>query len=193
MIEKISTENALLELSPIENLLRDNTNLNIEDLTNGTPLYLAMVSLETGKLRYVTNKGEFYERDSVTPVATALMDSDIDAALDENLNPLIASRKNIIKFVVASYKEAVNRIATYRAEYNTWNTKEERRRRLAEMIQREADRGNRQSRKAQIRNPNNCKVGRFSCLGSACMPAYFNRLWLVSSAMLTAEFGDHSG
>lgn len=52
LIEKISTENALLELSPIETLLRDNTNLNIEDLTNGTPLYLAMVSLETGKLRY---------------------------------------------------------------------------------------------------------------------------------------------
>lgn len=178
LIEKISTENALLELSPIENLLRDNTNLNIEDLTNGTPLYLAMVSLETGKLRYVTNKGEFYERDSVTPVATALMDSDIDAALDENLNPLIASRKNIIKFVVASYKEAVNRIATYRAEYNTWNTKEERRRRLAEMIQREADRGNYYARaaKAQIKGVRiTAKVDPIlAVLGSACMPAYFN-------------------
>ena len=51
---------------------------NANNLFFGTPLYMAMVSLETGKLRYATNTAAFFERDGVSPVFTALMNSDVE-------------------------------------------------------------------------------------------------------------------
>ncbi len=182
LIKALFTENALLELTPIQDKLnaelRDSNGFIKPDLTNGTPLYLAMVSLETGKLRYVTNKGEFYEKDAVTPVATALMDSDIDAALYENLVPLETARKERIKYIVARYKGAVNQIAAYRAEYNVENTTWDRRRQLAEMIQQEASRGTYYA-KAAKQHIQGIKITAkvdpiLGVLGSACMPVYFN-------------------
>lgn len=178
LIDKIATENSVLDLSPVESKLRDISNLDPVALAGGTALYMAMVSLETGRLRYVTNKGEFYERDGVTPVATALTDADIDAAIDENLQALSAPRSALIKSVVSEFKATVNQIAAYRTEYNASNTTDARRRVLSRLITQQAERGNYLARaaKAQITGLTiTAKVNPIvGVLGSACMPAYFD-------------------
>jgi len=72
LLRNLQTLNSLCVLDPIEKRLRDRDSLNLLKVANGTPLFLATVSLETGALRYVTGAGLFVERDGTTPVASAL-------------------------------------------------------------------------------------------------------------------------
>jgi hypothetical protein len=151
LMKNVQRENAVADLSPVSAKLRDPKNINTgmagdmppytNNLFNGTPLYQATISLETGKLRFVTNKGEFYERDGVTPVATALLDADIDAALDENLQPLAQARRDNIKLAVSKYKAAVNAMASYLPELKDDGTAVRRKKALAAAMERERERG----------------------------------------------------
>jgi predicted acylesterase/phospholipase RssA len=184
LIEAIFTENSILDLEPIRARLFDSTRIDMAKLNSGTPLYLATVSLETGRLRYVTGKSEFLERDGATPVATALSDSDVDNALDENLQPLAADRKSRLKSLLGSYRASVSAIATSQREYNTWNTTELRRRQLAYVMIRERERGNyyasaiRNQLGSDLRGNRiriDCTVDpRTGVLASATMPVYFD-------------------
>jgi len=152
LIRFLSVEDSVADLTPVRKMLRDPTNINIGDpsdmppftnnLMNGTPLYMAMVALETGKLRYATNKAEFYERDGVTPVVTALLDGDVDMALDENLLPLPKTRRDKIKFAISKYKAAVNQMTAYHPELSDEATPLGRKAELVAATERERERGN---------------------------------------------------
>jgi hypothetical protein len=83
----VLTENSVFNLDPVLKRLNDPAKLTLAGLAAGTPVYFAAVALESGRLRYIDGNGTFTERDGLTPVMSALMDSDIDAALDENLQP----------------------------------------------------------------------------------------------------------
>jgi predicted acylesterase/phospholipase RssA len=167
LVEAMSVEDGVADMSPVDALLRgpldtldpnlteaqrlDRRNVNVgmvgvtEPTTNnlyyGTPLYMATVSLETGRLRYITNRGEFYEHDGATPVATALLDVDIDAALDENLQPLQKPRRDTVKLAVANFKAAVNRIAALHPELSDPDTTTQRKFLLTTETERERQRG----------------------------------------------------
>jgi len=151
LLKTVMQEDSVADLSPVKTKLTKPGRINVgkaadtppytNNLFFGTPLYMAMVSLETGKLRYMTNKAEFYERDGVTPVATALSTMDIDAALDENLAPLPKQRSDNIKFVVSKYQAAVNAIASYIPELNNDGTSVPRKAELAALTERARQRG----------------------------------------------------
>lgn len=174
LVRGLFRENALLSLSPVEARLRDPARLDLAKLAKGTPLYMALVSLETGRLRYVTNKSEFVERDGKTPVATALMAEDFDPAIDPNLTPEVRSR---LLGQVDGYKAAVGEMKTYRAEYNLEKTSKGRRRELIDLVEQARERGNyfsdgieQQIKAFQVRNTVDPVLG---VLGSAAMPVYF--------------------
>ena len=114
----ILAENSVFNLDPVSARLNDPTKLTLADLAAGTPVFLAAVALESGRLRYIDGNGTFTERDGVTPVMSALMDSDVDAALDENLQPLDTARKDRIKDLVRRYRAAIGAITAGRAAYN---------------------------------------------------------------------------
>ena len=59
-------------LDPMDMKLRDPVNLDLLKVAKGTPLMMAVTSLESGALRYVTGDGRFVERDGRTPVASAV-------------------------------------------------------------------------------------------------------------------------
>ena len=151
LLDKVRAENAVADLSPVSSKLRNTTNINTgmvgdpppytNNLYYGTPLYMATISLETGKLRYITNRGEFYERDGVTPVATALLDVDIDAALDENLLPLAKTRRDNIKLAISKFKASVNQMASYHPELSNDGTALRRKNELVVATERERQRG----------------------------------------------------
>ena len=191
LIERVFAENAIADLTPVEVKLRNPANIVLgsagdappyaNNLFNGTPLYLAMVSLETGKLRYTTNLGEFYERDGTTPVATALLDRDVDIALDENLQPLAKTRKDTIKSLVKQYQAAVNQITAYHPELHHGNTPRERQHVLAALTERERDRATYCARalqqqikgvtvKAVIRDSNGRQDPILAALASSSLP-----------------------
>lgn len=192
LMDNIMKENAVADLSPVSSKLRDSKNINTgmvgdmppytNNLFYGTPLYLATISLETGRLRYITNKGEFYERDGVTPVATALLDVDIDAALDENLQPLSQARRDNIKLAVSKYKAAINLMASYHLELRDDETPAHRRKVLGIATERERERGIYWSRaaaqqirgvriKAVVRDSNDAPDPVTGAVASASMPA----------------------
>jgi predicted acylesterase/phospholipase RssA len=78
LLHDIQYLNSLALMDPIEKRLKDRSNLNLRRVANGTPLFVATVSLETGALRYVTGQGTFVERDGITPVASALSKSGLN-------------------------------------------------------------------------------------------------------------------
>jgi NTE family protein len=138
----ILTENAVFNMDPINTRLIDPTKLKLEDLAAGTPFYIATVALESGRLRYIDGRGNFTERDGQTPVVSALMDSDIDAALDVNLQPLATDRKNRIKNLSARYRAAVSAIGAGRASYRQPSTTASQRLAILRDIGRNRERGN---------------------------------------------------
>jgi predicted acylesterase/phospholipase RssA len=133
--DKIFSEDGVATLFPVEMALRGGPNgpaVNLgapgdkppytNNLYHGTPLYLAAVSLENGKLRFANHKGELYERDGVTPVATALNSTDIAAALDENLNPLTQPHQDRITTAVANYQAALQQSIALQAQLSNAGT-----------------------------------------------------------------------
>jgi hypothetical protein len=191
IIRLIDTENSLLDMGPLNSKLRDPNLLNLNNVVNGTPLYLALVSLENGRLRYATNIGggvrgdgttfcTFLERDGVTPVVTALMDSDIDEALDENSQPVSETTKTELKAAVQGYKDSVEQIRLSREEYNGPNTANGRRAELARYIDKQRERGNHSAGIARQLGQGlriSAKIDPVvAVLGSAAMPVYFDPL-----------------
>jgi hypothetical protein len=128
----VLSENALFNLGPVHDRLTwrdpgagfassemvDDARSPLYGLTTGTPLYMATIALESGQLRYVDGMGNFWERDGLTPVMSALTDSDIDAALDANLNPLDPAVANQLKSIAARYRAALTAIRNAKASYN---------------------------------------------------------------------------
>lgn len=112
------SENSVFNLDPVETRLNDPTKLTRAGLVAGTPVYLAVVALESGQLRYVDGRGRFTERDGLTPVVSALMDSDIDAALDENLQPLDTARRDRLKDLNRRYRAAIAAIGAAHDAFN---------------------------------------------------------------------------
>jgi hypothetical protein len=151
LLQNVLVHNAPATLLPVELQLRSPGYVNVRpgpgapppfanDLSSGTPLYMALVSLETGKLRYVTNTGAFYERDGASPVATAVTTTDIAAALDENLAPLATGRQNNITTAVTNYRAAVDQIAALHPELVDPNTRTSRQADLAAATERQRQR-----------------------------------------------------
>ena len=153
LLQNILTEDGVATLFPVELALRvgrngPTVNLGVpgdtppytNNLYHGTPLYMATVSLENGKLRFANHKGEFYERDGVTPVATALNSTDIAAALDENLNPLPQDHQDRITTAVTNYQAALKQSAAYQAEVGDSSTSAARQVELQAGIERERQR-----------------------------------------------------
>jgi hypothetical protein len=151
LVQSLLVEDAVATLDPVSKKMRAPGNINVgmagdpppyaNNLYYGTPLYMAVVSLATGKLRYVNHRGEFYERDGTTTVATALSDTDIDAALDENLQPLSQARKDHIKTAVSNYRAAVDRTAALHPDLTSPDTPLTHRIELAGATGREQERG----------------------------------------------------
>ena len=54
LLNNLQTLNSLLLLTPIQTRLSDSANLDLNAVRNGTPLFLATVSLESGRLRPAT-------------------------------------------------------------------------------------------------------------------------------------------
>jgi len=71
---------SLATLEPLEARIRAPEMYDAAKLARGIPLRMACVSLESGRLRYVTGDGRFLESDNQTPVASALVSG---AALQE--------------------------------------------------------------------------------------------------------------
>jgi len=138
----VLTENSVFNMDPIAARLNDTSKLDITVLPGGTPIYMATVALESGRLRYVDGKGNFTERDGRTPVISALMASDIDNALDENLQPVNAARATRIKDLVARYRAAVAAVAAGRALYRQPATTDRQRRAILVDVSRNLERGN---------------------------------------------------
>ncbi|GIH08489.1 hypothetical protein Rhe02_65560 [Rhizocola hellebori] len=118
----VLTQNSIFNLDPIKALLNDRTHLKPEDLATGTPLYLAAVALESGRLRYIDGMGNLTERDGVTPVLSALTTADITRALDENLAAIPAARAAQINGVLTRYLAAIAAITAGRATYRASST-----------------------------------------------------------------------
>jgi NTE family protein len=111
------TENGIFTMNPVSMLLNDEANLTLADLAAGTPLYMATVALESGRLRYIDGMGTFTERDGRTPVLSELQPSDIARALDENLNPLSTAAASQISGLLARYLTAIDAIRMQHAAY----------------------------------------------------------------------------
>lgn len=178
LIEHLASENALLNLTPVSDKLFDPMRINLLKLAAGTPLYLACVALESGRLRYATGQGRFVERDGSSPVMSALTEADVDAAFDENLKPLPPARAQRIKDLLQSHALAVANITLAQHEYSRWDTTPERRRALAGQIDREKQRGDYRLRalRAQLADVRITSMvdPRIGVLASASMPAYFD-------------------
>jgi predicted acylesterase/phospholipase RssA len=69
---RVEKATSLAVLDPLETRMRDPQNVDPARLSRGVPLRMACVSLESGRLRYVTGDGRMVEADGVTPVASAL-------------------------------------------------------------------------------------------------------------------------
>ena len=138
----VLTENAVFNMDPIRDRLNDPAKLTLADLAAGTPVFFATVALESGRLRYVDGNGVLTERDGQTPVLSALMDSDVDAAHDETLQPLGTDRKNAIKALSARYRAAIAAIQAGRViSRQTATTVQQRLATLRDMA-RNIERGN---------------------------------------------------
>ena len=134
-------ENSVFNMDPIRDRLNDAAKLDLPTLAAGTPLYMATVALESGRLRYVDGKGNFTERDGTSAVMSAVMASDIDAALDENLLPLEPKRAARIKGLLARYRAAVSAVAAGRAQIRDTATTDQQRRRVTVEVARHLARG----------------------------------------------------
>jgi NTE family protein len=84
LLNNLQTLNSLLLLDPVRTRISDSANLDLNAVRTGTPLFLATVSLESGRLRYVTGQGAFVEKDGVTPVASALEVADLNVGAFAN-------------------------------------------------------------------------------------------------------------
>jgi NTE family protein len=140
-IVAVLTENAIANLDPVALRLNDPTKLDLPTLAAGTPVFFSLVSLESGRLRYVDGTGAFTERDGRTPVVTALMNADVDAALDQNLQPLASDRAQRIKDVIARHRTVIARIGALRAEIDLGSTPDPQRLRAIREIPRLKERG----------------------------------------------------
>ncbi|HSB85348.1 MAG TPA: choice-of-anchor D domain-containing protein, partial [Ilumatobacteraceae bacterium] len=174
----VLSENSVFNLDPVSTRLNDPTKLTLAGLAAGTPVYLAAVALESGRLRYIDGMGNFTERDGVTPVMSALMDSDVDAALDENLQPLAPARSKRIKDLSARYRAAIAAITADRATYNLGSTTPPQRLALLRTIGRNKERGDYllDALHAQVRGirlTTNVDPRR-GVLASAAMPVFFD-------------------
>lgn len=109
------TENAVCNLDPITAQLNNPALLDLPTLAAGTPVWFAAISLESGRLRYVDGTGAFTESDLRTPVVTALMGTDVDAALDENLQPLDTTRKQRIQDLIDRHRAVIAELGLRRA------------------------------------------------------------------------------
>ncbi|MEW1927190.1 patatin-like phospholipase family protein [Streptomyces sp. NPDC088360] len=74
LYNRVRKATSLAVLDPLEARMRDPNNVDPSRLSRGVPLRMACVSLESGRLRYVTGDGRMVEADGVTPVASALPD-----------------------------------------------------------------------------------------------------------------------
>jgi hypothetical protein len=123
LLANLQTLNSLCVLDPIEDRLRDPNSLDLLKVANGTPLFLATVSLETGALRYVTGRGNFVERDGVTPVASALDSTRLNlAAFNGNTVDLASAQA-----ALADYRTKQQTIADLKEESARSNTPNDRR------------------------------------------------------------------
>ncbi|XXF81548.1 patatin-like phospholipase family protein [Myxococcaceae bacterium GXIMD 01537] len=177
LIDNVFTENALLALDPVEGKLRDSTKVDPAKVAVGTPLFMGVVSLASGRLRYVKGDGAVVERDGVTPVASALSAADINNALDLNGAPLSAPLRQGITDALAAYAVQVSLIAAHKAAYNAEATTPSKRMDLIEQIDRAQVRGSlahatlvARVAAARIAARVDPVVG---VLASACLPIYF--------------------
>ena len=123
LLLNFQTLNSLCVLDPIETRLKDEKSLDLQKVADGTPLFLATVSLETGALRYVTGRGNFVERDGVTSVASALDTSKFDlTAFSGNATDLAAAQA-----ALADYQAKQQEVANLKEESAISNTTNSRR------------------------------------------------------------------
>ena len=73
MLDKAEKSTSLATLDPLEARIRTPEMFDPVKLASGIPLRMLCVSLESGRLRYITGDGRFLEDDNRTPVASALV------------------------------------------------------------------------------------------------------------------------